>query len=103
MAGYTGLTADFAQRTQLVPREEYESMRDKRRLVHIFQTKEDLLLQKDMDGELVIALDEPDHIQLVTNFDEVYQLTPFRKLRKPVELPAENDVAIDEENAEGDD
>ncbi|NLZ73277.1 MAG: hypothetical protein GX905_05605 [Bacteroidales bacterium] len=98
MAGHTGLTPDFMQKVKLVSVEDYETTSaQERRVVYVFNTKEELLPREDMVGELVIALDDPGFIFLVYGFDKVCQLKVFRKLRKPLEIPTEENQDRDEE------
>lgn len=97
MAGHTGLTPDFLEKTRLIQIDKFESVREvERRVVYVFPTKEELLSREDLIGELVVSLDNPERIELVTGFDGTCQLKLFRKLRKPINL-------LVEEKQDGDD
>lgn len=95
MANHAELSADFIERNRLVANGDFNGIaslnsQPKDRRVYIFDSQDDALSHENIEGELVITLDDNSWIKTVVKSENELTLKHFKKLRKPIESIIQN-------------
>jgi hypothetical protein len=85
MANHAELDQSFIEKNKLLNQIYGDSKvqpRDKH--VYVFDTQAEVIKRDDIEGELVITMDDPSYIKVVIRSDGALSLKPYKKIRRPI-------------------